>query len=316
MNPDISQLGHIGILMGGCSSEREISLRSGEAVYTALKERGCQVTKIDISTDDEEAILRLLKESLIQVAFITLHGRLGEDGRIQAILEKVGLPYTGSGVEASQRSLNKILTQDLLMKKQIPVPEYKVVRQEDHCSGDLLFEQFNGSPFVVKPASEGSSIGITIVRKKEETQPALALAFKYGEEVLVERFISGRELTVGILGQEALPVIEIKPKEAFFDFHAKYQAGTTEYLIPAPISQDMAARIQTIALQAHRALGCRHLSRVDVILDEQHQPFVLEINTIPGFTKTSLLPKAAAARGISFPDLCLKLTRLAYETKK
>jgi len=316
MNPDISRLGHIGVLMGGCSSEREISLRSGEAVYTALKERGCQVAKIDIPTEDEKAIIRLLKESLIQVAFITLHGRLGEDGRIQAILEKVGLPYTGSGIEASQRALNKILTQDLLMKKQIPVPKFQVVRQKDNFSGDLLFEQFNDSPFVVKPASEGSSIGITIVRERKETQSALALAFQYGEEVLVERFIAGRELTVGILDQEALPVIEIRPKEAFFDFHAKYQAGTTEYLIPAPLSQDMAARIQTIAVQAHRALGCRHLSRVDVILDEHQQPFVLEINTIPGFTKTSLLPKAAAARGISFPDLCFKLTRLAYETKK
>lgn len=305
--------GHIGVLMGGCSSEREISLRSGEAVYAALKGCGCQVTKIDLCTEDEGTIGRLLRESKIQVAFIALHGRLGEDGRIQAILEEVPIPYTGSRAEASRRALNKVIAQDLLKKRQIPVPDYRVIRKEENLHDESLFAQFNGCAFVVKPASEGSSIGITIVRKKEEIRPALELAFQYGQEALIERFILGRELTVGILDQEALPIIEIKPKATFFDFHAKYQADTTEYLIPAPLPLVLAKNIQDLALEAHHALGCRHLSRVDLILDEHQQPFVLEINTIPGFTKTSLLPKAAAAQGLKFPDLCLQLVHLAYE---
>jgi len=313
MSSDTVRLGRIGVLMGGCSSEREISLRSGEAVYTALQECGCQVSKMDITSEDADKIVHLLEESKIEVAFITLHGRLGEDGRIQAILEKVRVPYTGSGVGASRRALNKIMTQDLLNKARIPVPEHRVARKGRFPDPESFFKEFGGQPLVVKPANEGSSIGITIVRKKEDIQPALELAFQYGDEILLEKFINGKELTVGILDEKALPVIEIKPKAIFFDFQAKYLAGTTEYIIPAQIPPDISTRVQEIATQAHRALGCRHLSRVDVLLDAENRPYVLEINTIPGFTKTSLLPKAAAAAGLSFQDLCLKLIHLAHE---
>ena len=177
-------------------------------------------------------------------------------------------------------------------------------------------EQLNGWPVVIKPACEGSSIGITIVSQKEELKAALSKAFQYGHEILVERFIPGRELTVGIIGSESLPIVEIRPKKAFFDFEAKYQSGMTEYIVPAPISPDLAEQIQDTALQAHLALGCRDFSRVDIILDQESRPYILEVNTIPGFTATSLLPKAAKQAGLEFPELCLLLTQMAYGKKK
>ncbi len=312
----IEHLGHIGVLMGGCSSEREISLRSGEAIFAALNRAGCRVSKMDITTEKELTIVQQLQDNRIDVAFIALHGRLGEDGRIQAILEGLRIPYTGSGVEASQKALNKITAQKLLKAEAVPVADHLAFSRDQALSDEEVWQFFDGKNFIVKPACEGSSIGVTIVRRKEDIREAIARAFEYGPEILLERFIQGRELTVGILGDEPLPVIEIKPKATFFDFEAKYQSATTEYEIPAKISGQLSSQLQTIALKAYQTLGCRHFGRVDIILDDENHPFVLEINTIPGFTNTSLLPKAAALRGMNFTQLCLRLVSFAYEKEE
>lgn len=311
----IERFGHIGVLMGGYSSEREISLKSGHAVFAALREAGCRVSALNIAVQEEEKIFRFIKESKIDVAFIALHGRLGEDGAIQSILEKAGIVYPGSGVKASRLAINKAKTQEILKKKNIPVAEHISLADPSQRDIDVIVRSL-GLPVVVKPSCEGSSIGISFVRQKEQLAVALATAFSYGNEVLVERYISGKELTVGILDKKPLPVVEICPKNIFFDFTSKYQSGMTEYKIPAQISPAETQRAQSVAMAAHEAIGCEDFSRVDLILDKEGNFFVLEINTIPGFTATSLLPKAARANGVDFADLCLTLIRLAYEKKK
>lgn len=309
---DINQFGHIGVLMGGCSSEREISLKSGTAIYNALKNCGCHVSALDITSEDEGEILSLVKNAGIDVAFIALHGRLGEDGTIQSILEKAKIPYTGSGVAASRLALNKVSAQNVFKKNNIPIPDYVVIHKEDAGDPEKLLGRLSGLPVVVKPANQGSSIGISLVKDNPDLNAALKLAFQYDDEILVERYIVGRELTVGILDKTPLPVIEIKPKGTFFDFTSKYQPGMAEHIVPAAIPPQVARVVQDFALKAHQSLGCRHLSRVDVLLDKENHPYVIEINTIPGFTATSLLPDAAKHAGLDFAQLCLKLVGLAY----
>ena len=324
-NYDIKQLGRIGVLMGGYSSEREISLKSGTAVAESLKRQGGEVVSIDITVRDKEKIASLVRSYNLDVAFIALHGRLGEDGTIQAILEEIGVPYTGSGVEASRLALDKVLAQDLFQKSGIQVPAYISLslqglqglqgkQEAAHHAG--LIQAIDFYPVVVKPAREGSSIGISLVRAPEGLAEALQKAWKYDDKVLIEQYIQGRELTVGILGDEALAPIEIRPKAEFFDFKAKYSSGATEYIVPAHLPQELADKVRQSALAAHRALGCADLSRVDFILAENGAYYVLEVNTIPGFTSTSLLPKAARVMGIDFDRLCLQLAGLAYGKKK
>ena len=313
-NPSV--IGRVGVLMGGCSSERPISLKSGKAIFESLKEYGCNVAAIDVNSDIDEEIAALIKNAKIDVAFIALHGRLGEDGRIQAILDAMRIPYPGSGVEASRVALNKILSQEIFNKNNIPVPDYIALRKGEAMDLNGIAKALKKFPVVVKPASEGSSIGITMVENMDGLQPAIEKAFQYDAQVLIECFIEGRELTVGILDEKPLPAIEIRPKSKFFDFEAKYQAGMTEYIVPAQLSRDVGAKVQAMGLQAHRALGCRNFSRVDIMLDKQNNPFVLEVNTIPGFTATSLLPKAAKVAGLDFTQLCLKLINLAYAKQK
>ena len=211
VDPLINRLGHIGVLMGGSSSEREISLRSGKAIFEALKQRGCQVSAIDINSSLEDAIISLLKNAAIDAAFIALHGQLGEDGVIQGILEKLKIPYSGSGVEASRLAISKVATQKRFRQNGIPVANFQVVEKNDAQAQKNTIEAIKNFPVVVKPSCQGSSIGITLVEKKENLWPALKEAFCYDHEVLVEEYIRGRELTVGILDDEALPVIEIKP---------------------------------------------------------------------------------------------------------
>jgi len=312
----MTDFGHIGILMGGPSSERDISLKSGQAVYEALKSAGYHVSPIDIPSSKEEEVVALIQAAHINVAFIALHGQFGEDGTIQAILEKMGIPYTGSGVAASRLAVNKIATQTIFQKNNIPIPSHVIVHQEDKPEEDTIIDQLGGLPVVVKPEAEGSSIGITLVQNKNDLKAALREAFRYGPRALVEQYIRGRELTVGILDDKPLSVIEIRPKEKLFDFTAKYQKGLTEYLIPAPLKNGIKENVQRTALQVHRILGCRHFSRVDIMLDEKMKPFVLEVNTIPGFTSMSLLPKAAKQDGYDFAQLCLTLIKLAYEKAK
>ncbi|MBI4706991.1 MAG: D-alanine--D-alanine ligase [Candidatus Omnitrophica bacterium] len=307
--------GKIGILMGGPSSEREISLKSGKAVYESLVGANFDVTAVDIQSDNKEENINLLKPLGIDCAFIALHGRFGEDGQIQSILDALGITYTGSGEESSRLAMDKIASHRIFSDNALPAPKYEVLTKGSAVDPGAILKTF-GLPVVVKPATHGSSVGLTIVDKMEDFKEALRLAFSFDDRILVEEYIKGREMTVGILDDKALPVIEILPKNRFFDFEAKYKAGMTDYIVPAQISERDFAKIQEAALRAHRLLGCYGCSRVDVILPKTGLPFVLEVNTIPGLTATSLLPKAAKTVGIDFNTLCLKLIKLAYEKKQ
>lgn len=303
-------LGRIGVLMGGPSSERDISLNSGNAVYESLKSLNQDVVAIDIKTDGIEENIKLIDSYKLDCAFVVLHGRFGEDGEIQGILDKLKIPYTGSSKAASRLSIDKAISRKRLKKQGITIPEFKVINKNSKFS-------MNGFSFpcVIKPATQGSSIGLSIVDNKSDVNKALDLAFEYDPRIIIEEYISGRELTVGILEDKALPIVEIVPKRRFFDFQAKYSNGLTDYMVPANLEKEMAEIIQRVALRVHNALGCYAYSRVDIILSQDNIPFVLEINTIPGFTATSLLPKAAKANGIEFNQLCLKLIELAYAKK-
>jgi len=311
----INHLGTIGVLMGGYSSEREISLKSGHAVVESLTKAGCSVVPLDINVRERDMIKKIIQSAKLRMGFIALHGALGEDGTIQSILEELSIPYTGSGVAASVCAFNKTQTQRILQDHHLPVPAFCLARVND-VDVDLIAREMKSFPLVVKPACEGSSIGVTLVRQKEDLAIALTEAFRYGSEAIVEKFIPGRELTVGILDHEALPIVEIRPQKQLFDFEAKYQKGMTDYIVPAPLPVELARSIQTFALKAHQAVGCETYSRVDFRLDPGNKPFILEINTIPGFTETSLFPKAARQAGMEFTDVCLKLIALAYGKKK
>lgn len=305
--------GKIGILMGGPSSEREISLKSGKAVYEAISRLGFNVVSIDIKTDNIQENIRLIKSSKISCAFLALHGRFGEDGQIQGILDILNIPYTGSGALASRLAMDKIAARQIFSLYGINVPRYKTI---DKCSYSGINWRMNNRlsfPVVVKPSTHGSSIGLSIVDKVENFDKAIELAFSFDEKVLIEEYVSGREVTVGVLDEKALPVVEIVPKNRFFDYEAKYKTGMTDYIVPAQLESEIVAKVQETALLAHKLLGCSGCSRVDVILDSNNTPFVLEVNTIPGFTETSLLPKAAKAQGVEFAQLCLKLIKLAHE---
>ena len=310
-----SKFGRIGVLMGGPSTEREISLKSGQAVYTALNGLGLEVVAVDIKTDDVRENINLLKSYKLNCVFLALHGRFGEDGQIQDILETLGIPYTGSGVLSSRLAMDKIASRRIFQVSGISVPRYKVLHR---VSYNRCWKVYNNLPLplVTKPATHGSSIGLSIVDNKEQLDNAIDLAFRFDEKVLIEEYIDGREVTVGILDKRALPVIEIIPKKRFFDYEAKYQPGLTDYVVPAQLEEELACKIQRTAMSAHRLLGCFGCSRVDMILSRDNIPYVLEVNTIPGFTSTSLLPKAAKIVGIDFVQLCLKLIELSYEKAK
>lgn len=280
----------IGVVMGGISHEREVSLKTGGAILKALQEGGYQAVGIEVSTD----ICPRLVEEQIDAAVIALHGRWGEDGTVQGLLELLRIPYTGSGVLASALAMNKIKAKELFRYHGIPTPEFTAPPE-----GTLEDPPFP-PPWVVKPASEGSTIGIDIVMDTAGLQKAVRGARGYDREVLIERFIEGKELTVGILKGEPLPVIEIAPKGGFYDYRAKYTPGQTEYLCPARITDTQRDEVQGWGLKAYHALGCSGCARVDLRLSEGGKPFVIEVNTLPGMTETSLVPKAAAQAGISF----------------
>jgi len=312
---EIKDFGRVGVLMGGPSSEREISLKSGKAVLCALKDSGIDALGIDIITDNKEENIRLLRSYNLDCAFIALHGRFGEDGAVQEILEQADLPYTGSGVKASRLAMDKIGALRIFRAGKLYVPRSHFLERPAYNKNND-FKNDLGFPLVIKPANHGSSIGLSIIELEREIPAAIQLAFQFDERIVVEEYISGRELTVGVLDEKPLPVIEIVPKHKFFDFEAKYQAGLTDYIIPAPLKKEIAENVQQAALQAHKLLGCFGCSRTDIILSKDNLPFVLETNTIPGMTATSLLPKAAKILGIDFNQLCLKLLELAYEKAK
>jgi D-alanine-D-alanine ligase len=299
--------GKIAVLAGGPSSERTISLKSGRAVYKALKETGCDVEWVDLNG---YGFKHVLKKVLPDIAFLALHGRFGEDGTVQKILEEIKIPYTGSGIIASRSALDKITSKRIFKKNAILVPDYRVFdRRTIKNAKNLSF------PLVVKPRNEGSSIGLSLVRSENEFRGACREAFKYSSSIIVEQFIKGREITVSILGDMALPVVEIVPHRDFYDFYAKYKDKKTEYIVPAPLPKNIYEKAQKLGLSSHNALKCKDFSRVDMILGEDGKIFVLEVNTIPGLTARSLLPKAASAIGITFNDLCLRFLYLALKNK-
>lgn len=316
MESHVKPFGRIGILMGGYSSEREISLKSGKAIDEALNRQGFDAVPLDITDKEEGKITSFIREAGLDLAFIALHGHLGEDGTIQSILEELEIPYAGSGVAASRLALDKAAAQDLFRRNNIRVPPHVTFLKQNESWDRVLVHELDFFPVVVKPACEGSSIGISLVREPESMEEALQKAWQYGEKVLVEQYIQGREMTVGILGQRALPVVEIRSSREFFDFTAKYSQGMSDYIVPAQIPDALALRLQETALKAHRILGCEDISRADFILAPDGVHYILEVNTVPGFTATSLLPKAAKQIGIEFDSLCVRLVELAYGKKK
>ena len=305
-----SPFGRIGVLMAGPSTEKKISLKSGHAVCAALKKSGLAIVPVIIKTDKTSDNIRLLKLKRIDCAFIALHGRFGEDGGIQKILSSLKIPYTGSGVKASALAMDKIASRKIFMRHGLKVPRSRILRKDSYQG--INADSFS-LPLVVKPATHGSSIGLSIVGKVKDIPEAVNQAFRFDNRIIIEEYIKGRELTVGILEDKAMPVIEIVPKHIFFDYQAKYKLGLTDYIVPAKLSPAVTKRVKKAALCAHKFLGCFGCSRVDIILNEKNEPFVLEVNTIPGLTQTSLLPKAAKQLGISFTSLCLKLIKLGYE---
>ncbi len=310
-----SNFGNIGVLMGGYSSEREISLRSGHAVEQALASVGYAVKPIDITTSDRLKIVDLIKSSGIDIAFIALHGRLGEDGVIQSILEEMGVPYTGSGPLASQKAFNKIVAQTAFKNAGLSVPENFYITDGQLTHFKDVFAVLKKLPFVVKAACEGSSIGVYMVRHPSGWDSALKDALSFGPYVIVEKFIKGREMTVGIFDHQPLPLVEIVAPNALFDFNSKYQKGVTDYVVPAQLPEELTKKIQAMAVAAYDTLGCEGFARVDIRIDGASHPYILELNTIPGFTATSLFPKAAAKVGYNFLQVCEKLLDLAYGKK-
>jgi len=294
-------LGKVGVLAGGPSSEREISLKSGRAVYSALINEGFDAIFLDITAD---APYDAIKNAGIDVAFIALHGKFGEDGTVQKMLEDARMPYTGSGVEASRLAIDKIASKVIFIKSGIPTPRYTVFEKDNFTAGDIDNIEL---PVVVKPQFEGSSIGLSIVKEKGALKGALDKAFGYGNKVLLEEYIEGREITVGILNDMPLPVVEIVTRDHVYDYSAKYNDPATKYIVPAPLAISDYEKAQRLGRCAHEALGCRSFSRVDMILTGSGDIFILEVNTIPGMTERSLLPKAAAAQGLAFGKLCAKL---------
>lgn len=327
----------IAVLMGGTSAEREVSLASGLAVLKALREKGHDVRAIDtargfIRQEDEAGLLpegvhsappsdlgstlALMELANVpelreaDVAFLALHGGTGEDGTIQALLETAGVKYTGSGPLGSGIAMDKDVTKRLLRDSQVPTLPWRVARAPDFKYDQDTIEDLIGFPLIVKPSKQGSSVGLFVVNEPDELEPAVREASQFDTEVMIERFAKGRELTVSVIGDTALPPVEIRPKKGIYDYESKYTPGMTEYLCPAPLEEETVAQMQAYALRAFRVLKLRGYGRIDFILAKE-QLFCLEANTLPGMTATSLFPKAAAAAGMDFPELCERIVRAA-----
>ncbi len=343
----------IAVLMGGNSAERDVSLASGASVIAGLKQAGHdaiaidtalgagqitsskinQIEKIKEMPPTPEALSSIANEMAIQtvsspdlkqvdLVFIILHGGMGENGTIQALLDMVDIPYTGSGVLASALAMNKLLSKKVLIASGIPTPDYvaksiEEINNEVELIADI--EKSTGFPVVVKPNDQGSSVGLDIAMTKDKLFEITKNACKYSDMILFEKFIPGRELTVAVLGDKTLPIVEIRPKGGFYDYHHKYTAGQTEYLVPAPLTDSETKKVSELGLMAFKAAGCRGFARVDFRMNPEGEFFCLEINTLPGMTSTSLVPKAAKAAGIEFPQLLDSISQLAiseFERRK
>ncbi|MCX7793358.1 MAG: D-alanine--D-alanine ligase [Thermodesulfovibrionales bacterium] len=311
----------IGVLMGGLSSEREVSLRSGRAIADALERLGFKVSRIDLRQKghrpgpQEREVLKnqkikaitagglseYLKKERFDCIFLALHGGIGENGAIQGFLEVLGIPYTGSGIKASSLAMDKLASKRLFTAHGLSVPEFMIIEKKEIPDEKEIIKRF-GLPLVVKPVHEGSSVGVTVVDRPEELVHAIKVAKEYGE-CLIEEYIKGKEVHVGILKNRAIGAVEVRPKERFYSYRAKYTQGMTEYIIPPDIPQDRLQRALDTGLLAHRALDCSGATRVDLIITDKGETYVLEVNTIPGMTETSLLPKIARSAGITFEEL-------------
>ncbi len=295
----------IAVLMGGLSAERDVSLASGAAVHQALLTRGYDSVAIDVGRDLPQALIR----EGVGAAFIALHGRYGEDGCVQGLLELMNIPYTGSGVLASALAMHKLYSKQTFASSGILTAPFQLVRRGQQVSlKDLSF----GLPVVVKPVQEGSSVGISIVKAENELDAAVELAFRYDDEILVEQFIKGQEVQVGILDDRPIGAIEIIPKNEFYDFEAKYTNGMAEHVFPARLEKTLYEKALQVGLAAHRALGCRGYSRVDLLVTPREESYVLEVNTLPGMTALSLLPEIAAkGAGLTFESLVERIIQSA-----
>lgn len=303
MKPEELKKLRVGVLLGGLSVEREVSLRTGAAVAGALRSRGYQVSEIDVGKD----LAAQLSEKKIEVAFIALHGRYGEDGCVQGLLESMFIPYTGSGVLASAVGMEKVFSKQIFVANGIPTPAYRAFSTAEEALAAASSLPF-GFPCVVKPSREGSSVGVHLCRNLEEYYKAVKDSAQYAGSLLVEQYIKGREVQGAVLDDQALGVIEIVPAHEFYDYEAKYGAGSgTRYLFPAPLPEAQYNHVAQVCLAAHKAIGCAGATRSDLIATESGEVFLLEVNTLPGMTATSLLPKIAAGRGIEFSELCERL---------
>jgi D-alanine-D-alanine ligase len=291
---------NLTVMLGGPSAEREVSLRSGAAVAAALRARGHTVHELDPRTDDWKL------PAGTQAVFLALHGTYGEDGTVQSRLEELGVPYTGCGVEASRVAFDKVLTKKRCLAAGVPTARFEVI-----STRTASWPRGWNPPVVLKPVRQGSSVGLQFVDAVSEWSEKLGESLRHDTEVLMEERIVGRETTVAILDDQALPVVEVRPKHGAYDYANKYTTGATEYLCPAPLAPEVTRRVQEAALGAFRAVGGRDYARVDVMLRDNGDPIVLEVNTLPGMTETSLFPKAAAAAGLDYPGVCQRMIDLA-----
>jgi D-alanine-D-alanine ligase len=336
---------NIALIAGGISSEREVSLTSGRAILKALRENGHKVKVIDpvfgaeevseevifkdlVSKEypSKEVMEKLLKESRkkviecvnsglfndIDLAFLGLHGKYGEDGRIQTLLDLRGVKYTGSDILSSAVAMDKNVTKMIFRNFNIPTADWIVLSVKDEININEILSKIS-LPFVIKPNDEGSTVGLTIVNKESEIKDAIELGFKYTDKIMIEKYVKGKELTVSIVGDVAYPLIEIKPKDGFYDYHHKYTKGMTEYICPAEINDKISKKAQEIALKAYHSLGCSVYSRVDFLLTEKDELFCLEVNTLPGMTALSLVPKAVGVMGMPFNELIENIIRLSLK---
>lgn len=301
-------IGRIGVVMGGTSAERDVSLRTGEAVARALEDAGCEVARVELGPGIDT--VQAIKAARPDVVFLALHGRLGEDGCVQGLLEVLGIPYTGSSVLASALAMDKLKSKELFRLHNVPTPPYYVFDGRDGADVQDVHGSF-GFPVVVKPRREGSSFGITKATNLAELRQAIELALTFDSSVLVERFIAGKEISVGILNGRVLGAIEIAPKSGMYDYHSKYTPGMTEYFMPARLAPTRYRGVLNLAERAAEALDTTGAVRVDLLVTEGQNEYVLEVNTLPGMTPTSLLPKIAAEAGYGFSELCVAIVESA-----
>jgi D-alanine-D-alanine ligase len=301
---DVTQFGKVAVLMGGLSAEREISLLSGNAVLTALLNRGVDAHAVDV----RQNIVSELDAGNFQRAFIVLHGRGGEDGTMQGLLEVMKLPYTGSGVMGSSIAMDKLKTKQIWLAMGLPTPEFFILDSDESCAEAI---EMLSLPLIVKPVLEGSSIGMSKVEREEELLPAWQKAKQCGGTVIAERWIEGEEYTAALLDDQVLPMIKLKTTHKFYDYDAKYEADDTQYICPCGLSDDQESGFAELARQAFKAVNASSWGRVDFIIDKNNQPWLIEVNTVPGMTNHSLVPMAAKQAGLSFDDLVMNILTMA-----